>query len=371
MQHSPVRVLEVLTVRYAHNGVTQCVANYMEEFDPARIRCDLAVPNEPPEAVVRRIEQSGGRVFVLPYRNRNPLGYVHALSKIVRGRGEQVVHAHGNSATLYTEMLASRQGGARVRIAHSHNTSCRMQLADRLLRPAFRGSYTHAMACGEDAGEWLFGDAPFTVLPNAVRAERFRFDAGKRDAARERFEIGKDAFVVCHIGSFSVQKNQAFLLDVFAALHKSRPDAALLLVGDGPLRAACEEKARALGLGGNVRFAGTAGDVTPYLCCADAFALPSRYEGLPLTLVEAQCAGLPCAVSDRVTREAALTPLVSFWPIERAEAFAGGLAGAAVSDRARLSGEAIERVRRAGYDIAANAETLAALYESLVREAQA
>lgn len=371
MSNDPVRALEILTVCYAHNGITRCVMNYVEQFDPARVRCDLVAPNEPPREVIERVERAGGRVFALPNRNRDPIGYVRALSRIVRERGEQVVHAHGNSATLYAEMLAARRGGAMVRVAHSHNTTCRMKLADRLLRGAFYRGYTHAMACGDAAGRWLFGGRPFTVLNNAVQAERFRFGANTRAKTRERLGLSEDAFALCHVGAFNEQKNHAFLLEAFAALLAARPDAKLLLIGDGPLLAACKERAQALGIGDQTRFLGTAEDVSPLLCAADAFALPSRYEGLPLTLVEAQCAGLPCLASDRITREAALTGLVSFAPVDDPAEYARALAGLTACDRAAASDAAIRRVREAGYDVAVNAEALMRKYETFLGEARA
>ena len=120
-----------------------------------------------------------------------------------------------------------------------------------------------------------------------------------------------------------------------------------------------------------MRFTGALTDVTGVLSAADVFALPSLYEGLPLTLVEAQCAGLPCAASERVTREAALTPLVAYAPIESAAAYARELAGLPAQNREAASEEAISLVRAAGYDVTANAETLSKWYETLAQRAAA
>jgi glycosyltransferase involved in cell wall biosynthesis len=103
------------------------------------------------------------------------------------------------------------------------------------------------------------------------------------------------------------------------------------------------------------------------LSAADAFVLPSLHEGLPLTLVEAQCAGLFCIASNRVTREAALTSLVTFAPIERAESFALAMTSAQRPVREEASKEAIARAMEAGYDVSQNAETLMGLYESALR----
>lgn len=363
--NEPVRVLMVLTVRFAKNGITNSVLNAVSRLDPARVRCDLVSPNEPDAAATAAFSKTGGEVFVLGGRNRNPVGYVRALAGIVRSRKIEVLHAHGNSATLYTEMLAGVRGGAKVRLAHSHNTTCKMKFADRLLRGAFYRRYTGAVACSEAAGNWLFPNRPFTVLNNAVEADGYRFDESLRDKTRAALDLAEGVFALIHIGAFNAQKNQAFLIGAFAKWRMIQPEARLLLVGDGEHRAACEALVKRLGIAPYVRFLGWREDVAALLSAADAFALPSLHEGLPLTMVEAQCAGLPCVVSDRVTREAALTELVAFCPIESERAFAERLAVLARPDRASASETAISLVKEAGFDTAENAGRLMRFYETL------
>jgi glycosyltransferase involved in cell wall biosynthesis len=371
MLETPVRVLEVLTVPFAKNGITKCVMNYVSRFDSAYVRCDLLTPNEPDEASARLIGTTGGQVFVLGRRNRDPLAYFHKLSIIVSERKEQIVHAHGNSATLALEMLAAKNGGAKARVAHSHNTTCRMKLADKALRGLFRKNYTHAMACGDEAGKWLFGSRPYTVLRNAIPAAHFHYDEVLRACTREKYRIPADSFTVCHIGTFNEQKNQLFLLEAFRRVLQARPGARLVLVGDGRLKPACTAKAQGLGIERSVIFTGELPDVAPVLSAADVFALPSLHEGLPLTLVEAQCAAVPCVVSEKVTREAALTKAVAFCGIGDAQAFADALMEqTAPADRDGASEEAVHNVRTAGYDITENAEQLTKWYESLTRGAE-
>ncbi|MCE5188137.1 MAG: glycosyltransferase [Eubacteriales bacterium] len=366
MADSPVRVLMVLTVRYAKNGITGSVMNYVSRLDPARVRCDLVSPNEPDAEGRAAVERTGGKVFVLRGRNRNPVSYLRALAGIIRSREIEVLHAHGNSATLYLEMRAGQIGGAKVRIPHSHNTTCRMKLADRLLRGVFYRSITDALACSHAAGKWLFPSYPFTVLNNAVETERFRFDPAIRNEARTALGLEEDAFALLHIGAFNAQKNQPYLLGAFARYCKDKPQAVLLLAGDGGGRDPCEALAGRLGLTERVRFLGWREDVPALLFAADAFVLPSLHEGLPLTLVEAQCAGLTCIASDRVTREAALTGLVSFCAIDSEEAFASAIARVKEQDRKTASAKAIARMKEAGFDARSNVERLMQTYETLV-----
>ena len=242
-----------------------------------------------------------------------------------------------------------------------------MKAADRLLRGLFYKSYTHAMACSDAAGNWLYPRRAFEVLNNAIDAQAYRFDPAHRRDARERLGIKPDETVYLHVGAFNEQKNQAFLLEAFARAWKRDERARLLLVGDGERRAACEARAETLGIRKRVEFLGTRDDIPALLCAADAFALPSLHEGLPLTLVEAQCAGLNCLASERITQESDLTGLVAFAPIDDAERFAERLAGLPRGSRAADSAEAIARVAEAGYDVSRNAERLMRWYESLAR----
>lgn len=361
----PVRVMMVLTVRFAKNGITNSVLNYVSSLDPVRVRCDLVSPNEPDAGGRTAFERTGGTVFVLGGRNRNPAAYLRALANIVRSREIEVLHAHGNSATLYTELRAGLRGGANVRLAHSHNTTCKMKLADSLLRGVFYRNYTGAIACSKAAGEWLFPNRPFTVLNNAVETERYRYNESLRAETREQLGLSDDSFSVLHVGAFNAQKNQAFLIGAFAKLRNGKRDSALLLVGDGDNRTDCEALAERLGIAENVRFFGWRDDVPALLSAADAFALPSLHEGLPLTIVEAQCAGLPCVVSDCVTREAALTDLVSYCKIDSEERFAEALLRVESLKRAAASEAAIASVRAAGFDAKDNAERLMQTYEAL------
>ncbi len=367
---APIRVLCVITVRFAENGISAFVMNHYRHMDPKRVHVDFAAPNLPSEAVQQEIAARGGQIHVFPMRNRNPLAYIRKLSDCIRNNRYDIVHAHGNSATLYLEMAAARRGGAMVRIPHSHNTACAMRLADKLLRGAFYRSYTHAFACGEAAGQWLFPHRPFTVAQNAVDAAHYAFDADKRMAVRSACGFADDAFVVAHVGSFNAQKNHAFLIDAFRALAAKRPEARLLLVGGGALMEQARQQAAAYGLSERVCFAGAVPDAAAYLSAADVFALPSNHEGLPFTLIEAQLNGLSCVVSEHVTSEAFLTDTVAVAPLsDGADGWAKRLGEQPLRDRPQACALARAAAEARGFDVRENAERLTELLEQFVAEA--
>ncbi len=358
-----MRVLHVFTVPVTRNGITMFVLQRLGGMRAADVQADFASPSAVEPILRAEIERQGARVFVMKQK-RLTLAYARELAALVRREKYDIVHAHGNSSSLFFEMLGAFLGGCHVRVAHSHNTTCSDLKRDKTLRPLFYRSYTAAAACGRDAGKWLFGSRPFTVLPNAVDVPRFSFDPAARAQARERLGIEESALVVGHVGRFNGQKNHRFLLEVFRALLESEPRARLLLVGDGYLEA--EVRQQAAPLGERVLFAGSVPDPETYLAAMDVMALPSLFEGFPTVLLEWQCAGLPTLASASVTREAALTPLVSYLPLEAgAAAWAEALLTLPRPPRAQASREAAAALEQGGYALKDAAAALLDFYRTL------
>ena len=339
------RILMVVTVRLSGGGV----AGYaLRSCEAMGLPVDVAAIEEPGPAVRARVAGFGGALHVLR-RNRDPLGYVLALRDVVRAGGYRTVWCHGNSATLAADLLGARLGGAAARIAHAHNTACSHMALHRLLRPLMNGLATHRFACGEAAGRFLYGDRPFTVCKNGVDTEAFAFSAAARRAARAARGFDAEAFVAGTVGRLDEAKDPLLLAEAFALLRRARPQARLLVVGDGPLGKALGDRLAALGLAEAAVCVGARPDVPELLSAMDAFVLPSRHEGFPLALVEALCSGLPCLVADTVARETDVTGRAVFLPREAAR-FGEALAGLSPAPDA-LRAAAHAAVRAAGYDI--------------------
>jgi glycosyltransferase involved in cell wall biosynthesis len=220
------------------------------------------------------------------------------------------------------------------------------------------------MACGQDAGRFLFGRAAaaeggrVTYLRNAVDPGAFRYDRAAGLRLRAALGIGQRK-CLGHLGRFTEQKNHLFLLDVFWHMRKAGQEWSLLLAGEGPLLGAAREKADRLGLSGLVAFAGASEPPGALYSAMDAFALPSLYEGFPVTLVEAQYAGLPVFCSDACPREADVTGRLCYLPLSAgAAAWAGAILNA--QDPERRDGAAA--MDAAGYNIHQEAGKLDALY---------
>ncbi len=136
--------------------------------------------------------------------------------------------------------------------------------------------------------------------------ERYLFKEDTRQAMRKELGISEGTLALGHIGRMEEQKNHTFLLEIFHAVLLEQKDAVLLLAGDGKLKAKLKEQARQLGIERQTMFLGQRDDVHLLLSAMDLFVFPSLYEGLSVTAVEAQCAGLPCIVSKGLTADTAI-----------------------------------------------------------------
>ncbi|HPT77499.1 MAG TPA: glycosyltransferase family 1 protein [Candidatus Atribacteria bacterium] len=363
-----MRVLIIATTKFEMDGITHVILNYYRAMDKSGMQIDFAVPNELDAGLRQELEQAGSAIYRLNSRLKHPLAYIRQLSRLVRENKYDIVHAHGNSATLYLEMIAAKKGGARVRLPHSHNTTCRHKLVDKLLRPMFYKSYTHGFACGQKAGEWLFGSRPFEIINNGIDLSKYSFDAQIRENYRSQYGFAEKK-VIGHVGTFNYQKNHEFLIDIFSELYKLDPSYRLLLVGDGTLKEETEQKVTALKLNDAVTFAGKTPEVPGLLQAMDMLVLPSRYEGLPLTLIEAQAACLPCFVSDVVSPEAGVTELVSYIPLEEpANKWAQIIHGAVAVDREAIRDRIHSNLTDAGYSIYNNARHMKSLYSEYLHK---
>jgi len=352
-----LKVLELINTPMDFNGQTLYPLRMAGRM--TGVRADFLTYYVADERIRDMVAAQGATLHTAPPRLRNPVGYVRFVARIVRENGYGIVHAHGNSCTLALDLLGARLGGAKVRIAHSHNSRCGHPLLHRLLRPLFDRLYTHAMACGEEAGRWLFGGKPFAVSRNAIDTDAFAFDPEARARVREELGVHGATVLGC-VGGLTELKNQSFLIGLMPEL----PDCRLVLVGDGPKRAALEEQARELGVAERVIFTGLRTDVPRVLQAMDVMLLPSLFEGFPTVALEWQCAGLPVLMSESVTRDCAMTEGVIFLPPEPEKWIRAVPEPVDRDDRSRKGRQA---VARAGYDLADAAARLEADYRSFLK----
>lgn len=368
----PVRIAQVLG-ESQNGGVEAVIRNYYRFIDRSKYQFDFYVTNT--SEIIRReeIESMGGRIFLIPHYKTHLLPFEHTLYKDFVENKYLIVHSNMNTLSYFV-LRQAKKAGVPIRIAHSHSTSNPEERLRNMIKNVLRTKSTvyatDYVACSEVAGEWLFGEENFKagkvkVLNNGVDLDKFRFNEEFRKEIREKYSIGENTVVLGHIGRLVTQKNQSFLLDVFAQYHKINPDSVLMILGKGPLKEELEKKAKELSLEKEIVFAGVDGNPEKYYSAFDAFLLPSLYEGLPVVLVEAQASGLPCYVSQEVSPEAKLLTSTTYMPITSSEEWAKTVKdGRFKAAKERIDSAA--SLRGGKFDLKQRATELTDIYNELI-----
>ena len=321
-----LRILHVLDKISVDSGASNVVMNYYEKLDHGKLTFDFMLNEEPDADTRAKIENNGSKIFIMPaLKFANTLKYIKALKTFYKEHKYKIIHGHvANSAVFYLGYARSQaaRNSTPKRIIHSHNTKS----SDIFLKRIRNWVLTRFiccvadkyMACSKAAADFLFGKRKNAkILGNAIDIDRFAFNAQIRESIRGKLSIG-DRRVIGHIGRFSAQKNHKFLIDVFCKLLKSNKNTVLLLIGSGELYSTIKQKVKNCGVEDSVIFTGVVDNTNEYLSAMDVFVLPSLFEGLPMTGVEAQINNLPCVFSDTITKEAKITVNTQFVPINEA-----------------------------------------------------
>lgn len=363
-----MKLLVVNSNLMGKDGMTMVINNLFARMDKDGICADVAAINPPPEALCEQFRNHGGKIFVIQNRLTKPLQYIRRLRRIIKENKYDLVHIHGSSAIMALELLAAWRGGCKVRLAHSHNTTCKFKLLHFALKPVFQMLCTHRLACGEEAGKWLYGNKDFLVIRNGIDTQKFAFSQLKRESIRRNLQIPHGRKIIGHVGVFNLAKNQRFLVDILKCLTDQQKDYGLILIGEGRCRQSVEAQVQQLGLTDRVIFIGNTDCVPDYLDACDLLSMPSLYEGIPLTLVEAQANGLQCVVSDAITKETDMTGNLHFLELASSEDYWAQVIDELdiCVDRMVASETAICGIKERGYDIHTEAARLKEYYSRVL-----
>lgn len=316
-----IRILQCVNNMH-RAGLETVLMNYYRNIDRTKVQFDFLTHRQEESDYDQEILAMGGRIYRAPrlYPQNYP-AYFAFMKQFFREHPEyRIVHSHID-AMSYLPLLAAKQAGIPVRIAHSHSTSIDMDLKypmKQFFRFRLGAAATHLFSCGEKAGQFLFRGRPFHFVPNAVEADKFRYSESIRQTKRQELGLG-DELVIGHAGRMTEVKNHEFLLKIFARLLERSPGAVLLLAGTGELEEKIRDLTQVLGIENSVRFLGSRGDMAELYQAMDVFVMPSLFEGVPVVGIEAQLAGLPCIFSDRVPDEVCFTEECRFLSLESSE----------------------------------------------------
>ncbi|MED1205193.1 glycosyltransferase family 1 protein [Heyndrickxia acidicola] len=361
---SPLRVLHAV-VNMNRGGAEMLIMNAYRNIDRSKVQFDFLTSKE--GEFDQEIRSLGGTIYKIPYISESGhIKYLRDLHTFFKKHNNyKVVHSHMDRMSGLVLRVAKAEGVA-VRIAHSHNTRSEGNGAVRLYKwyagHFIKQNATHLMACSTDAAKWLFKKSGTAeILKNAIETERFVFSIKTKKQIRTELNIRDEAFVLGHVGRFNKQKNHSFLIDLFAQFQKEDKNSILILVGEGPLRNGIEKKVRDFQLEERVIILGPRSDIHLLLQAFDIFLFPSLHEGIPVSLIEAQAAGLPCVISDVISKEADLhLGLVEFAALNDHADWAEKLKKIKETNLNRVSDA--ETIAGQGYDIQKTASRLEQFY---------
>lgn len=321
--NEPIRIAHILG-KMDSGGIESVLMNYYHAIDSSKIQFDFFLDKTSKFPQQAELIKNGTRFFLLPPYSKI-WKYQKSLYTYLCENKYKIIHSHLSTMSIFP-LFAAQRANIPIRICHNHTTASwaepKKTFFKYILRPFYRFFATDYFACGEKAAKWMYGEKNFKknkifIMPNAIDKKKFEYNKDFRKKIREEFKISDTDLIIGHIGRFCTQKNHIFLLDIFNTLHKKNKNSKLLLVGEGNLKNNIKEKVAQLQLEQNVIFAGTRKDTYHLYNAIDVFCLPSKYEGLPVVVVETLMNGLPTICSNKITSEINKFDNVTMLPIKK------------------------------------------------------
>lgn len=317
--HVEKRRIKILHFELDKNigGIESFLYNIYRQIDKSMFQFDFVTRYDSP-AWENELKQLGANIYKVRQYN-NLFHYMNDIDEILK-KGYDIVHVHKNSAANILPFYVFLKYPYLKVVVHSHNTSPSVGGVSKFLHYMNRSllwnfADSH-LACSNLAGEWLYGKGKkYDVIRNGVETQRYLFSKDNYRLIRKEFNIPDGAYVIGHIGRFTEQKNQRYLIDLFNIICRKKENAYLVFIGDGILKEGCETYVKELGISTKVRFLGVRNDVPILLQAIDTLVMPSLYEGLPIVAIEAQAAGVNLFLSDTISSEVQITENVGWFSL--------------------------------------------------------
>ena len=366
-----IKVIEIFGEPINRGGQESFVMSSLQHIDLSDLLIDMFTPYYCNNSYMQNIiESHGGKIFVagLPFEpGKSRKNIVPCLKSYLSENKYDIAHIHSGSITAlaYCAKVASQSGIKKV-IVHSHSSgikSVKHFLIKTYAAPYFMKYATDFCACSVEAAECKFPSAilqKVKILNNGVDASFFAYNYQIRDGMRKRYNIDENTIVLGHVGRFTYEKNQSFLIDLLYAYQKGNSSIKfkLVLLGEGPDKAVVEKKAEDLGLSQSVLFPTEYDKVRDYLQMFDIFLFPSIFEGLGIVGIEAQAAGLPVIASTGVPKTMKLTDDVEYHSLDNIDDWCKAID----HFRTTVRKDTRKQIKEAGFDIEETAKEVRILY---------
>lgn len=361
----------LILLPYLKNGDGTAVAlmNYYQELIEHGWRIDFLVLKIFECEWLNKVKADGNNIYELPKENKYSYKVSRKIRSIIKEGKYDIVHVNMPGHVGFETLKMARQYGIGKRIFHAHNPRNNLNLKTVISTKVYdyllQREATELVACSKSAGNSRFGNKDFQVLKNVIDTDRFVYRLEDRRYIREKLHIEKKV-VVGVVGRFAAQKNPEFLLECFAEYNKLNKESVLLWIGDGELQEKIQDGAKNMGLKGACLFVGRKNNIEKWYSAMDLFLLPSKFEGMGIVFLEAQCTGLPCFGSTNVPIETEVTELMHRISLKQ-EANYWATAMKKVTD---MSGDRRSRASEfinAGYTHEATKSDLLNMYEKRIK----
>ncbi len=317
------------TIANTGSGMTKFILSLWENIDRKKYHFDFVTMSKHLD-FAEQLEKEGCKIYYLStYAEEDKRRFTKEVEAIL-DNGYDVVHLHTSWWRGFAlEEIAQNKGIKKI-IIHCHNSDVHIKENERReesrkLHFKQRNLLTEDMAtdfvaCSQEAAEWLYGDRiskdKIQIIPNAIETERFKYNPLIREEYRDKLQLKQSDYVIGNVGRFAWQKNHEFLIEVFYEISRLSEHAKLVLIGIGELEKEIQNRVSSMGLQDKALFLGKRDDVAALMQAIDVFVLPSRFEGFPIALIEAQAAGLKCIASDKISEASKITDNVIFLPFD-------------------------------------------------------
>lgn len=314
---SKIKVMHFVS-GFKNGGVEQVLLNYTGlvnknyDIDEAIVYQHKADPEK-----LELSKRLGNRMYKIPFKKEHPLENIVATYKLIKKEKPDIVHAHMNLVNFFP-LLVAKFLKVPVRISHSHiaKDNINPKLAPIFKKLNIKFS-TNLMACGMQAGKYMYGNKDFDILYNAIDPKKYSFDENAREQIRKKYHIKDDTIVLGHIGRCVEQKNQEFLIDIFVDYLKKNTNALLFIIGDGELSQNLDNYIASNKITNKVICIKHIQSTEKFYSAFDVFLLPSLYEGLPVVGIEAQASGVTTLLSKNIDPTTVYTQNTKLLPINK------------------------------------------------------
>ncbi len=314
----PIKTLMLVPNMRVSSGVASYAMNYFRALDHSKVKMDFALFSDAGSPYYKEILRDGSKIYVLPGIKR-PISHLRECARVLREGDYDILHDNTLIVSLPLMIMAAAKH-VPARILHSHSAKLgekkQNEIRNKLFMPLLKSTATHFAACSDKAAANMFGKRPYHFIPNIIKEQNVIYS--EEDRAELRKEMGSEnKIVIGTVGRISPPKNPLFALEVIKEACRLEPSVEYWWIGTGSMDEAFIKRAEELGISDHLRMMGNREDVFRLYQAMDVFFLPSLFEGMPLTGIEAQAEGLPLVVSDVVTKDLVFTDLVVYMSLRK------------------------------------------------------